>query len=258
MRFFSDIKKYREYFLEAIKTELKLELSRTYLGYIWWILDPLMYMAVYVFLVQIVLGRGGPNYPIFIFSAILPYRWISRSLFQTSDCIIKKKNIINQVYIPKFLLPLIKVVINTVYFIFSLFILFFITLFYKDIKLSMFTLHLIPIIIVNFIFLYSIGVWLAHIGCFFYDIEKVLNFLLRFLFYASPILFSIEDLPHSLGVIMWFNPFTPIIQSYRNVILFNLLPFYKHLGVIFVGSIIMLYFGIRTLYHYDGVYTKTF
>ena len=62
-----------------VQADMKKKGADTLLGNIWWVLDPLLQMVVYVVFVSVVLQRGGPDYPLFIFSAILPWKW-----FQTS------------------------------------------------------------------------------------------------------------------------------------------------------------------------------
>ena len=63
-----------------VQADMKKKGADTLLGNIWWVLDPLLQMVVYVVFISVVLGRGGPDYPLFIFAAILPWKWFQSSI----------------------------------------------------------------------------------------------------------------------------------------------------------------------------------
>src|SRR5690625_3120715 len=65
-QYIEDIKKRKDLLLYLVKSGLKAEHRNSYLGYFWWLLDPLLNVAVYYFLVVIILGRGGPDFPVFL------------------------------------------------------------------------------------------------------------------------------------------------------------------------------------------------
>src|SRR5918992_4298595 len=77
----------------------------TVLGQVWWVLDPLLQMAIYVVLIEIIFNRGTPDYPLFIFAAILPWKWFSISLGAATGSITGREGLIRQVQFPKIVLP---------------------------------------------------------------------------------------------------------------------------------------------------------
>ena len=89
-RLISDIKKYRKYTIYAAKSELKSEVANSHLSWMWWILDPLLFMVVYSFVAVIVFQKGEPYLPVFIFigynhslfyNLLLIYRLLLNYLF---------------------------------------------------------------------------------------------------------------------------------------------------------------------------------
>lgn len=66
-RFIRDVKKYYKYTIYAAKSELKSEVANSHLSWMWWILDPLLFMVVYSFVAVIVFQKGEPYLPVFIF-----------------------------------------------------------------------------------------------------------------------------------------------------------------------------------------------
>src|SRR5512144_1503557 len=77
----------------------------TLLGNVWWVLDPLLQMIVYVVLVKVIFDRGGPDYPLFVFAAILPWKWFSASINEAITSVTMRERIIKQVNFPKLVLP---------------------------------------------------------------------------------------------------------------------------------------------------------
>ena len=63
-----------------VGADIKRTHADTLFGQLWWIIDPLLQMAVYIILVTIIFARPTPDYPLFIFAAILPWKWFSTSL----------------------------------------------------------------------------------------------------------------------------------------------------------------------------------
>ncbi len=249
------IKKYREYIIYAIRSELKLSLAGTYLGYVWWVLDPLMYMLVYVLVVQVIFERGGPLFPVYVFCGLLPWKWTSTSVVQSTSSIKSNASILSQVYMPKFILPLIKISVNAFYFLFGFIVLLVLLLFY-GIPYSFHFFEVIFVVVPNFMFLLGMGFVFAHIGVYFKDIQNILTFTIRFWFYLSPILYDIVDIPDSIRFLWWLNPMTTFFISYRNVLMYNTSPLYLELSLWFLFSVSLSYIGLKLMYAYDKNYVK--
>src|SRR5690625_3880266 len=105
-QYISEIIKRKDLLLYLVKSGLKAEHRNSYLGYFWWLLDPLLNVAVYYFLVVIILGRGGPDFPVFLVIGLVVWRWISSSINSSANSILRYSSIINQVYLPKFIFPI--------------------------------------------------------------------------------------------------------------------------------------------------------
>ncbi|NBI08144.1 ABC transporter permease [Senegalia massiliensis] len=254
-RAINDYKKYKEYILYTTKSELKVQLSSTFLGYFWWILDPLMYMLVYMLVVMVIFQRGGENFPIFVFAALVPWKWTVSSIKDSTKSIKGKSSILQQVYLPKFILPLIKTLINTTKYLFGILVLLVLMIFFG----VPYTLHLFEFLAVFFVqllLILGLGFIFSHLGVFFKDIDNILDFTLRFWFYVSPTLYDLESIPESVRFIWWFNPLTTIYTSYRNIFLEGTSPLYLPLLVWLIVGIILITIGLKYLYKFDKNYTK--
>ena len=133
----------------------------TVLGQVWWVLDPLLQMAIYVVLVEIIFNRGTPDYPLFIFAAILPWKWLSISLGSATGSITGREGLIRQVQFPKIVLPAGAVVAGTVSFAISLIALGLMYVLFLD-RLSPWLLAIPIIALVQFTFSLGFGIVLAR------------------------------------------------------------------------------------------------
>lgn len=254
-RAIKDYKKYREYILYTTKSDLKVQLSSTFLGYFWWILDPLMYMLVYMLVVMVIFQRGGENFPIFVFSALVPWKWTVSSIMDSTGSIASKGGLLQQVYLPKFILPYVKVLVNTAKYIFGIFVLLILMAFFG----APYTWHLFEFLIVflvHFLFILGVGFLLSHLGVYFKDINNILQFTIRLWFYLSPTLYSLQDVPDKIRILWWINPMTTFYASYRNVFLYGKSPLYPQLGFWVAISLLIIVVGLRYIYKYDKNYTK--
>lgn len=253
----ADLKKYREYILTSITTNMRTDFANSYIGYIWWILDPLLFMLVYVLIFQVILQTTIPNYPVFLMCSLIFWRWISTSIMQSTTSIISKRSILSQTYIPKFILPLIKIGTNSIYFIFSVFVLLVFLLIYH-IPFTWHFIEIVPLFVVTFLLIYSVGLWLAHLGVYFVDVERILLFILRIWYYVSPGVYAVANVPAPLKKYIWLNPLTPIFESSRNIFLYNKSPTYEMLGIWTIIYLFLIYFGLKKLNKFDKTYTKIF
>ena len=101
MRFLRDLRKYWDYTKQSAKAELKAEVASSYLNWLWWILDPLLFMMVYTFISEVVFGRGGKFFPAFVLIGLTIWNFFNR-IVQGSVKLVKKNSaIVSKVYLPK-------------------------------------------------------------------------------------------------------------------------------------------------------------
>lgn len=254
-RLFRDFRRHREFTLASIEMGLKSDYANSYLGYLWWILDPLLFMGVYVFVVQIVLDRGGPDYPVFVMCSMLFWRWASKSIHESTNSIIRKRSLLSQTYLPKHILPLVSLSVNAVYFLVSILVLLGMLALFR-IPLTWHVLEFPAIFAVQFVLLLGMGFWLAHLGALYYDVHVAINFVLRVWFYVSPGLYAVEALPPALQPLLWLNPMSTIYTSSRNVFLYGQSPLYLGLALWTAVGLALILTGALLLYRFDNTYAK--
>lgn len=233
-----------------VRADLHKHGSDTVLGNVWWILDPVLQMAVYVVLISIIFRATTPDYPLFVFAAILPWKWYSAAVNDGIQAVTSRERIIKQVKFPKIVLPVAAAVGGIVNFAFGLIPLFaLILLFYSD-RWSA-TLVLIPVIAaVQFVFTLATAVFLSAVNIFFRDIANVARHGLRLWFYLSPALYSFDSVADRgnglVGTILTLNPWTHLFESYRAVMYSESLPNFGALAALLVASTVLL--ALATLF----------
>lgn len=253
--FFHDIKKYRHYVAYSVKSNLKAELSNTVLGYLWWLLDPMLHMLVYTFLVQVVFHRATPAFPVYVFAALLPWRVATSAMLQSSDSIRSNAGIIKQVYLPKFVLPLIIIATNTIKLGFGFLVLVGMMALYR-IGFTWHIIEVIPVLVVFLLFFYSLAIFLTHFGVLFNDMRYLLNYLIMFWFFGSPAIWTMDSLPLSLQKWIRLNPNVTFFTGFRDVLMYGRSPDYKTLALWLAVSLLFLMIGIPNLYRSDKNYSK--
>lgn len=250
-----DIKRYKYYIGYSVKSSLRAELSNTVLGYLWWILDPLLHMLIYTFLVRVIFSRGTATFPIFVFIALLPWKVATSIMKKSTRCIKSNKGIIKQIYLPKFTLPLVITLTNAIKLLFGILVLLIMLVFYK-IPYTWHIFEAIPVLFVFLLFYYALSLIITHIGVMLDDMHHLIGYIIMFWFYASPGLWDVSQLPEKFRKIIWLNPNVTFFNSLRDAFMYGQSPNYAYLGIwLFIG-ILILVFGIKLLYKSDKNYTK--
>ena len=239
---FREIRTHRRLARYLVRADLKKHGSDTLLGNIWWILDPLLQMAVYVVLVSVIFRIDTPDYPLFVFAAILPWKWFSSAVNDGITSVTSRERIIKQVKFPKIVLPVAATVGGIVNFVFGLIPLFALMILFYPSRISAFVL-LIPVIaVVQFVFTLGVAITVAAVNVFFRDIANVARHGLRLWFYLSPALYDYSDVADRMdglvGQILALNPWTPLFESYRAVIYDGTYPDWGGLAVLLVVSLV--------------------
>ena len=219
-------------------------------------------MAVYVVLVSVIFQRGGPDYPLFLLAAILPWKWFQTSIQDGITSVSGAERLVRQIKFPKLVLPVAAVMAGIVNFAFGLIPLFaLMLLFFRD-RIEL-TLLLIPAVAaVQLVFNLALTILLAAVNVFYRDVGNIARHVLRFWFYLSPTLYSIDDVQKIAGtnklIEIWYqlNPFTHILGSYRSLIYYGQAPDWVGLGAVGIVSIGLLALAILLFKRVEPQFAK--
>jgi len=207
-----------------VRADLKKKGADTVLGNLWWVIDPLLQMTVYVILVSVIFARSQPDYPLFIFAAILPWKWFSTAVGDATVAVTLQDRLIKQVRFPLLVLPTAAVMAGVANFAFGLIPLFAMLVFLYPERLSTLVVFIPVIAAVQLVFTLAIGFVVSGINVFYRDVGNLSRHVLRLWFYLSPALYGPATV-HKLASghptifrIIELNPFYTLFTAYRNVI----------------------------------------
>lgn len=255
MQFLKKLGDYKDLIKHLIVFDLKSNVARTYFGFLWWIIDPILYMLVFYLLIEVILQRGGPDYSVFLFTALIPLKWTMSSLVDSTSTISSKVSILNQIYVPKYILVIVTLGINAVKFLIGLVVLLLFLWFY-GIEFSGYIIYLPLIIFVQALLLLGAMLLFAHIGVYLTDVRNMMQYITRMLYYLSPVLFSMDTVPENLAKLLYLNPLTTLFESYRNILMYGEPPQFLGLLILFGIGIGLLIIGVWIMEKYDKKYIK--
>ena len=220
--FFNDLKKYNSYIIYAAKASLKSELDGSRIGWIWWILEPIIFMLIYMFVFSAVFKRTTEYLVAFIFIGTSLWRFFNLTVQSSAQLIKRNRNVISKIYLPKFSLVLIQMIANGVKLFFSFVIVVGLMAFYH-ITPSLHMFQLIPVVALLFLLTFGISLLVMHIGVYFEDFANFLRPAFQLLFYASGVFYPLSRVwdETTVNIIHWLNPIALILNESRNALLYK-------------------------------------
>lgn len=246
-KYLQELYKRKDLLLYLVVSGLKAENRNTVLGYLWWILDPLLMGVVYYLLRVVILNMQGENIGAFLIIGLVTWKWISASLINSAKSITSKAGIITQVYLPKALFPFGSTLTQAINFTFGLVVIALFLLIYKIVP-GINLLWLPLLMLVQFLFLSAVSLVVAYSATFIRDIENTLAHVIRFWFYASPVIWEASRVPDNYAFIVQMNPASAFIIGYRNIFMYSSPPDLQKL--FYIGLVSLLIIGL-TLHYYN-------
>lgn len=256
-KFINNLKRYNPYAFYAAKSELKGEVAGSYLTWLWWILDPLFFMLIYTFIVQIVFATSVQNLPVFVMCGIIIWDFFNKNLITSVRIIRSNKGIITQKYIPKYMLVIEKLYVNFIKFLISFVLLAVMAIIFK-IQITINILYAIPIIGLLSLISFGLSTILSHFGVFIEDAANIVQIILRLVFYLSGIFYSItERLPGTLSnIMMRINPVAYMIEDFRNVFMYGKGMNFELFFYWLIITLLVVIVAIKLINKYENSYAK--
>ncbi len=240
-KYIQDIYRRKDLVIYLVISGIKAQYQNTILGYLWWILDPLLMAGVYYWLRVVVLGMEGENIGAFLVIGLLAWKWISSGVNTSAKSISGKAGVITQVYLPKAIFPITTTMTQVVNFSFGLVVVALFLAFYRIVPGP--EVLLLPLIMfIQFLFVAAIGLILGYYSVFVRDIENVLSHLMRVWFYASPVIWETGRLPEDYFWIVQLNPASAFLMGYRYILMYGQLPDLSRLFLIGIVSMAVIIF----------------
>jgi lipopolysaccharide transport system permease protein len=208
--------RYREMFFFFAWRDIKVRYRQTILGAAWVILQPVLAMAAF----SIVFGRfaklpsNGFPYPLFTFTALLPWQFFAYSLTSASNSLITNQNLVTKVYFPRLIIPIASVITGLVDFAFTFLALLAIMAIYGVAPTA--AVWSLPLFLgLAVVTALGVGLWLSALNVRYRDVRSVVPFFIQFWLYATPVAYSSELIPAKWVWLYSLNPMTGVVEGFR-------------------------------------------
>ena len=246
---FRDLYKYRNFIIQSVRNDLINRFSRSKLGGLWAILNPLSQVLIYALILSNVLAAKLPGvdsqyaYAIYLIAGLLGWTLFNEIVGRCLNIFIEHGNLIKKMSFPRVTLPAIAVgscLINNLFLFISMLGIF--ALLGHQFNMAM--LWLIPLTLVVVVFSLGIGLILGVMNVFLRDIGQVTPIILQMLFWFTPIVYPITIIPEAYRHWLNLNPMYPIIDAYQQILVYGNSPQWGGVLIILAVGIILSIVGL--------------
>lgn len=255
-----DLWTYRELVYFMIWRDIKVRYKQTMLGAAWAVIQPVMTMLVFTFL----FGRiaklptdGNIPYPIFSYTALLPWGLFVAALNQASRSLTANQNMVTKIYFPRLVLPLASILSGLVDFVISFVILIGLMIYY-NVTPSINALWALPLfLLLAIIAALGVALWLAAINVQYRDVNYALPFMTQFWLFITPVAYSSNLISDKWQLIYSLNPMAGVVNGFRWALLGTDTGPGPEMAVSVVISIIVLISGLFYFRNMEKTFADT-
>lgn len=220
---------YRNFVLSAIISEIKGRFAASKFGFFWLVLHPLAQVAVFALVLAKVLGAKLPGiegdwaYVAYLLAGMLAWTLFAEVVTRCTNAFVDNANYLKKVVFPRICLPVIisgSALINNL-LLFAAMVVILYTIGFRPTE----TVVWLPaLIVLNLAFAVGLGIFLGVLNVFLRDVGQVLQIVLQFWFWLTPIVYSVQILPEGFAPILKWNPLFPLVSAYHDILIYDQAP----------------------------------
>jgi lipopolysaccharide transport system permease protein len=213
---FAELWDYRELLYFFVWRDIKVRYKQTLIGAAWAVLQPFMTMLIFsLFFGKLAhISSEGLPYPIFYYSALLPWMYFAAALQNATNTIVENQRVITKVYFPRLILPLSSVLSGLVDFGISFLMFVAIMIFYR-VHVTSAMLFFPVFLLLAVLTAFGVGLWLSSLNAIYRDVRYVVPFLIQFWLFASPVAYPSSLVPVKWRWLYGLNPMAGVIEGFR-------------------------------------------
>lgn len=217
------LNQYKPLMYELVIRDLKIKYRRSFLGYLWSLLNPLMMMTIMTLVFSYMFRFDIPNYPLYLICGQTLWTFFNESTTAAMQSVLANSSLIRKVYIPKYIFPISRVLSSFVTMSFSL-VAILIVMLVTGVPFT-WKLLLLPIPLAFFlVFSMGIGMVLSAVVVYFRDVLHLYTVATMAWMYVTPIFYPISALPEKIAFLIRFNPIYHYITFFRELVLLGTFP----------------------------------
>ena len=232
---------------------LRADASKFFLGYIWWVLEPLLWVGVFYVVFVIILGSRSEDFLPFLMVGKLSFVWFSKSITQASNSIVAGKGLVGKINVPKTLFPM-AMVHEGLYRQAAVFLMMFLYVLIDGYSVTSAWFYLLPVMVVNYVMIIACALVGACAVCMARDFTPLIGLGMMFLMFTSGVFWDVRDLdPAKAEMVLALNPLAFMLDAYRQILLSGMPPDMGHLlsiGAGFGALLCVMLLVMRRASHY--------
>ncbi len=247
LKIFKDLYSHRELILILVQRNIKIRYKNSVLGFLWTLLGPIFLICIYAFFLHLMkVQMPLPS----LVTGIITWQFLAMCMGDSLYAIIGNANLVTKASFPRIILPASMVLANTVNFILSLVVL---VIYLLIVNVTFGPLILLPVIVVTHLALcMGMALIISSLNVFFRDTEHVLGTVMLAWFFLSPVIYEAAyAMPHAVELLgpnacylLFLNPMTGILTSYRAVFISSDIAGIHLVGMSFAVSWLLFFIGV--------------
>lgn len=215
-----ELKEYKDLLYFWVLREIKILYKQTVLGFTWALIRPVASMIVFT----VIFGNlakvpsDGIPYPIFSYAALMPWTYFSQSLSKSTQSLISQANVISKIYFPRIIIPMAPVIAGLLDFSLS-FVVLIGMMFWFGIVPTWQILYLPLLVLLMILTASGMGMWMSALGIQYRDVRQAIQFVVRLLMYATPVVWPVSLIPAKYRLIYGLYPMAGVIEGFRSALI---------------------------------------
>ncbi|MDF9828233.1 lipopolysaccharide transport system permease protein [Ereboglobus sp. PH5-5] len=246
----STLKRYAGIVFYRTLAGIKSEGRQNYLGYLWFLLEPMLSTLVLYIAFSQITGKGGPEYVVFLILGMITWQWFESSCMLGATAIKAKYGVLTQFNLPKYIFPIVSIMVNTWKFL-CVFVVILVTAAVFGYTPNFHYVYLPGLMLLQLLLIIGVTLPLTIGATLMNDLLTVVSSIFRLLFFMSGIFFDASLVPENLKSLFYANPMAVFIESYRAVVIHNQPPQMSHLAEAGLVSMAFLALGMILHAYYD-------
>ncbi|MDO6461502.1 ABC transporter permease [Granulosicoccaceae sp. 1_MG-2023] len=235
--------------------DLKTEASRSFIGFAWWVVEPIVYMLAFYVIFELGLRQGEENFLSFLLVGLIFWKWLASSILLCTGIVSANYRLLNQVYLPKWIFPLSVVTANACKAALALLVLFIFLLLNGNTP-GMGWWAIVPVILAQLLLISGVGFLAAAVTPFFRELKLLIDNGILALMFLSGVFFNLDKMEESVRAVLMLNPVAILLRDARSVLLDNHLPPDHGLYYVVAAALLMLALAFYLFIRFDRVYPK--
>ena len=241
----SELWVYRELLYFLAWRDVKVKYKQTIIGAGWAILQPLMTMIVFTLVFKKIgdVPSDGIPYPIFAYTALLPWNLFSGTLNRSTLSLVSQVSLISKIYFPRLIIPLSATIAGIIDFALAFVVLVGMMFWYRVIP-TLAVLSLPFFVTIALLAAVSVGLWLAALNVRYRDVGHAVPFLIQIWMFASPVAYPVSVIPEKWRLLYSLNPLAGVIEGFRWAMLGKESPDFVVIAVSTLAMMALFFSGI--------------